>query len=49
MMVIFWLKNVEQDFPKYLEEITPDSDDFNFKGNAGKGNFTDCPSVADIR
>ena len=37
---------MQEDLPKYLEEITPNSTDFIFKGNAGKGNYSECPSVA---
>ena len=37
---------IQEDFPKYLENIIPNSNDFIFKGNAGKGNYTECPSVA---
>lgn len=40
------VKLIKEDIPNYLEEITPDFDDYIFKGNAGKGNYTQCPSIA---
>ncbi|MCK9151815.1 MrcB family domain-containing protein [Methanobacterium alcaliphilum] len=40
------VKLITEDFPEYLKEINLDSDDYIFKGNAGKGNWTECPYIA---
>lgn len=39
-------KMITEELPEYLKEIIIDSDDYIFKGNAGKGNWTESPYIA---
>lgn len=40
------VKLITEDFPEDLKKIKLDSNDYIFKGNAGKGNWTECPYIA---